>query len=144
MVPDPNCTAHESPTHRSILHSQCASKVVVGESIIGFQADGFLELADRLVHLAFPGKGDTKVAVDLGVIGFQADDFPELPDRLVDLACVQEGVAERIIDQPGRNLGVRFLLPTVPHPMSGIPQPPPASALPATTQPVTSLLIACC
>ena len=69
----------------------------MGLGVIGFQADGFLELADRLVDLAFHGQGGAEVVVGLGVIGFQADGFLELADRLVGLAFFEEGVAEVVV-----------------------------------------------
>ena len=55
----------QSAAGRSILHFQCAIEVVLRLDIIRFQAEGFLELADRLVGLAFPAKGDAEVVVGL-------------------------------------------------------------------------------
>ena len=66
--------------------SEGDAEVVVGLGVIRFQAEGFLELADRLVDLAFLAEGDAEVVVGLGVIRFQADGFLELADRLVGLA----------------------------------------------------------
>ena len=67
---------------------------MVGLGEIRFQVDGFLELANRLVDLAFPNEGDAEVVVGLGEIRLQADGFLELPDRLVNLAFPDEGDAE--------------------------------------------------
>ena len=55
---------------RSVLDFQGACEVVVGVGVIRFQADSFLELADGLVDLAFPGEGEAEVAVGVGVIRF--------------------------------------------------------------------------
>ena len=52
--------------------------------MIRSQTDGFLELADRLVNLAFPVEGVAEVVVGVGEIGFQAKGFLVLADRLVD------------------------------------------------------------
>ena len=65
--------------------------------VIRFQAEGFLELADRLVGLAFLAEGDAEVVVGLGVIRFQADGFLVLADRLVSLAFLAEGDAEVVV-----------------------------------------------
>ncbi len=94
---DSNCTVHESPARRSVLHPQCASQVVVGLGVIRFQAEGFLELTDRLVYLAVLAQGGAEVVVGLGVIRFQAEGFLVLPDRLVDLALPGEGDAEVVV-----------------------------------------------
>ena len=61
-------------------------QVLAGVGIVRLESQGFLELADRLVGLAFPAEGDAEVVVGLGVIRFQADGFLELADRLVGLA----------------------------------------------------------
>ena len=69
----------------------------MGLGVIRFKADGFLELADRLVDSAFPAEGVAEVVVGVGVIRFQAKGFLELADRLVDLAFPAEGVAEVVV-----------------------------------------------
>ena len=59
--------------------------MVAGVHVIRFQMDGFLELADRLVGLAFLGEGDAEVVVGLGVTRLEAEGFLVLADRLVEL-----------------------------------------------------------
>ena len=60
-------------------------EVVVGFGIIRFQADGFLELVDGFVGLAFSAEGDAEIVVGFGVIRFDAEGFPELLDGRVQL-----------------------------------------------------------
>jgi hypothetical protein len=72
----------------------------MGQGIIRFQADGFLELADRVVDLAFPAEGGAEVVVGSGVIRFQADGLLVLTDRLVQLAFLVEREAEVVVGQP--------------------------------------------
>ena len=61
-------------------------QVLAGVGIVRLESQGFLELADGLVGLAFPAEGDAEVVVGLGVIRFEAEGFLVLADRLVDLA----------------------------------------------------------
>ena len=53
-------------------------RLLCASAIIRVQADGFLELADGLVELAFLDEGGAEVVVCLGVIRFQADGFLKL------------------------------------------------------------------
>ena len=73
------------------LGSKRPIQVVAGVGIVRLESQGFLELADRLVDLAFLAEGDAEVVVGLGVIRFQADGFLVLADRLVGLAFRDEG-----------------------------------------------------
>jgi len=81
---------------RSVLAppQQTVAKVVVRQGVIGFEADGFLELTDRLIHLAYLAQNNAKAVVRHGVIRFEADGFLELGNRLVNLAFLVERVAE--------------------------------------------------
>ena len=69
-----------------------SAEVVIGLGKIGFQADGFLKLADCLVDLAFPEQGGAEVVIGLGKIGFQADGFLKLADGFVNLAFLSRAV----------------------------------------------------
>ena len=81
--------------------SEGDTELVVGLGVIRVQAEGFLELADRLIHLPLRGERAGEVDVGLGVIGFEAERFLELADRLVQLAFVAEGGAEVDVRDPG-------------------------------------------
>ncbi len=59
--------------------------------VIRFQAEGFLELADGLVELAFPAEDVAEAEVGLGVIRFQAEGFLELADGLVEFGLSGRG-----------------------------------------------------
>src|SRR5208282_5555910 len=82
---------------QTLLLPEGVAQVVVGRGVIGFQADGILELADRLVDSAFLVEGGAEVVVSLGLIRFQADRFLELADGLVDSAFLAEGHAEVVV-----------------------------------------------
>ena len=56
-----------------------------------------LELAERLVGLAFPAEGGAEVIVRLGVIRVEADGGSELAERRVNLAFCAEGGAEVVV-----------------------------------------------
>ena len=49
----------------------------MGQGIIRFQADGFLELADRVVDLAFLFDGDTEVVVGQPIVLRDCERMPE-------------------------------------------------------------------
>ena len=53
-------------------------RLYVGVGVIWFQADGFLELADRLVGLAFLVEGDAEVVVGEVVV---LRDFKRMPEQ---------------------------------------------------------------
>ena len=72
-------------------------QVLAGLGIVRLESQGFLELADGLVGLAFLAEGGAQVVVGLGVIRFQANGFLELADRLVGAALLVEGDAEVVV-----------------------------------------------
>ena len=72
----------------------------MGLGVIRFQADGFLELADRLVHFGLSCRGRCRGCCGRSsVIRFQAEGFLVLADRLVDLAFLVEGDAEVVVGE---------------------------------------------
>ena len=90
LSPTLDGTVRESPDRRRRLHLQRAIEVVAGLGVIRSQAEGFLELEDRLVDSVLVGEGDAEVAAGLGVIRFEAEGFLELADGRVDLASLGE------------------------------------------------------
>ena len=79
------------------LLAEGQGEVVARVSVFRVPAEGFPELADRLVGLALPGQGDAEVAVGVGVIRLHFDGLPVLADRVVSLAFLDERVAEIVI-----------------------------------------------
>ena len=68
----------------------------MGLGVIGFQAQRFLVLADRLVGLAFRVEGEAEAVVGIGVTRFEAKGLLVLADRLVELALLDRGRLPRL------------------------------------------------
>jgi len=71
------------PSCRSAFHLQRASEVCAGIGVVGPEADGLLELANRLVELSLLGEDASKVDIGVGEVWLQADGVLELPGRRV-------------------------------------------------------------
>ena len=71
---------------RIALGAEHVVQVPAGVGIVRLYSQGFLELADCLVHLALLAEGDAEVIMDAGVIRCEAEDLLVLADCLVQLA----------------------------------------------------------
>ncbi len=72
-------------------------QVLAGLGIARLESQGFLELMDRLVRLAFPDEGQAQVVVGLGVVGLRFQGGFNAADGFFDLAFTSEGQAEVIV-----------------------------------------------
>ena len=59
--------------------------------------DGFLEVADRFVGLAFLVEGNPEVVMSDGVIRFQPDGLLVQAECLVDLAVLEDGLSKVVV-----------------------------------------------
>jgi hypothetical protein len=66
-------------------------------SVIRFESDRFLKLADRRGDFALRGKRDAEIVVGFGVIRAEAERLLELADLLVNLPFPDERVAELVV-----------------------------------------------
>jgi len=80
----------------------------LGIGVSRFEANGFLEMADRLVNPASPGQGDAEVVVGIGIIRLDVDGVLILADGLVAPAFPDQGDAEVVVSLGVSGLGGGF------------------------------------